>query len=184
MNSFMICITESTTRDCESCGQNILPYPLSDGSSCGDPAYQSFHCDKSTGKLQFLTLNGSYEVASINKDVNTFVIRANGAGNVDDCSAKESESRGLMLNQSLPFDVANWCYDDDSFKGERKIQIRWRLPLEPLCSFWDECTPDWPNSVCSVTTDGTRRCLCNQNYRWDGRALNCTHGEELTIFAF
>ena len=32
----------STVRNCEPCGTNVIPYPLSTGPNCGDPMYIAF----------------------------------------------------------------------------------------------------------------------------------------------
>ncbi|KAJ1382708.1 S-locus glycoprotein domain [Sesbania bispinosa] len=51
-----------TPRTCKPCGTNTVPYPLSTGLSCGDPAYFKFSCNISTGQLSFHdTNNNSYE---------------------------------------------------------------------------------------------------------------------------
>ncbi|KAF9661844.1 hypothetical protein SADUNF_Sadunf19G0111000 [Salix dunnii] len=62
-------------KSCEPCGINVIPYPLSTGSHCGNPMYFSFHCNTSTGKLSFKTQNGTYNITTIDQDVRTFVIQ-------------------------------------------------------------------------------------------------------------
>ncbi|CAK9161395.1 unnamed protein product [Ilex paraguariensis] len=49
-----------TVRDCEPCGNNIIPYPLSTGPTCVDPLYYSFYCDDSTGQVLFRAVSGNY----------------------------------------------------------------------------------------------------------------------------
>ncbi|TKY66923.1 G-type lectin S-receptor serine/threonine-protein kinase [Spatholobus suberectus] len=50
---------ESTGSSCGTCGTNFIPYPLSTGPSCGDPMYFTFHCNISTGELDFETPGGT-----------------------------------------------------------------------------------------------------------------------------
>ncbi|KAA8524527.1 hypothetical protein F0562_010950 [Nyssa sinensis] len=42
----------STSRNCEPCGTNIIPYPLSTGSNCGDPDYSSTNTGITDNLLQ------------------------------------------------------------------------------------------------------------------------------------
>ncbi|XP_073262835.1 G-type lectin S-receptor-like serine/threonine-protein kinase At4g03230 isoform X1 [Populus alba] len=153
----------SKAKSCEPCGINVIPYPLSTGSDCGDPMYFSFYCDNSTGKLSFKTHNGTYNVTTINQDTRTFVIQEK---DVDDCNAS---TRGQIrkFNTSFPFKMnasKHWC----------EIDIGWEPPQEPVCSSSSDCD-DWPNSTCNKKGNGTARCLCNSNFLWDGNALNCVH---------
>ncbi|KAG5224932.1 G-type lectin S-receptor serine/threonine-protein kinase [Salix suchowensis] len=67
--------TELKAKSCEPCGINEIPYPLSTGSDCGDPMYLSFYCDTLKGKLSFITQNGTYNVATIDRDIRTIVIQ-------------------------------------------------------------------------------------------------------------
>ncbi|KAH8480038.1 hypothetical protein H0E87_030313 [Populus deltoides] len=119
---------ESKAKSCEPCGINVIPYPLSTGSDCGDPMYFSFYCDNSTGKLSFKTHNGTYIITTINQDTRTFVIREK---DVDDCNAS---TRGQIrkFNTSFPFKMNNfklWC----------EIDIGWEPPPEPVCSSSSDC---------------------------------------------
>ncbi|KAL3509570.1 hypothetical protein ACH5RR_028971 [Cinchona calisaya] len=168
---------ESTRRDCETCGKYIIPYPLSSWPSCGDPTYHSFSCDESTDRLFFVSLNRSYEVISINKDSRRFVIQVN-IQRAENCGARTSVGRVLQLNQSLPFNVTDWCYsepvnlsDGTSIQSGQRIEIGWKPPLEPVCNSADDCQ-DWPDSTCAAE-HGTKRCLCNSNYQWDNLNLKC-----------
>ncbi|KAH8480040.1 hypothetical protein H0E87_030315 [Populus deltoides] len=173
---------ESKAKSCEPCGINVIPYPLSTGSDCGDPMYFSFYCDNSTGKLSFKTHNGNYSVTTVNQDTRTFVIQEK---DVDDCNAS---TRGQIrkFNTSFPFKMnasKRWCdtvagnfISNVSSQGLVEIDIGWEPPQEPVCSSSSDCD-DWPNSTCNVTGNGTARCLCNSNFLWDGMALNCVHGE-------
>ncbi|KAL9382724.1 hypothetical protein Peur_025759 [Populus x canadensis] len=165
---------ESKAKSCEPCGVNVIPYPLSTGSDCGDTMYFSFYCDNSTGKLSFKTHNGTYNVTTINQDRITFVIQEK---DVDDCNAS---TRGQIrkFNASSPFKMnasKRWCDSNVSSQGLAEIDIAWEPPPEPVCSSSSDCD-DWPNSTCNVTGNGTARCLCNSNFWWDGMALNCVHG--------
>ncbi|XP_058074995.1 uncharacterized protein LOC131223546 [Magnolia sinica] len=92
-------------RRCETCGTNSIPYPLSTGPNCGDPAYNSFHCNNSSGELRFQALDGSsYVISSINPITRTFVIKPEG---VDLCWARSSTRGDIHLNSSLPFHVTS-----------------------------------------------------------------------------
>ncbi|KAJ6855917.1 LOW QUALITY PROTEIN: hypothetical protein NC651_040517 [Populus alba x Populus x berolinensis] len=171
---------ESKAKSCDPCGINVIPYPLSTGSDCGDPMYFSFYCDNSTGTLSFKTHNGTYNVTTINQDTRTFVIQEK---DVDDCNAS---TRGQIrkFNTSFPFKVnasKRWCHtvagnfiSNVSSQGLVEIDIGWEPPPEPVCSSSSDCD-DWPNSTCNVTGNGTARCLCNSIFLWDGKALNCVH---------
>ncbi|KAJ6859428.1 hypothetical protein NC652_041650 [Populus alba x Populus x berolinensis] len=170
----LIADIESKAKSCEPCGINVIPYPLSIGSYCGDPMYSSFYCDKSTGKLSFKTHNGTYNVTTINQDTRTFVILEK---DVDDCNAS---TRGQIrkFNTSFPFKMnasKRWCDSNVSSQGLVEIVIGWEPPQEPVCSSSSDCD-DWPNSTCNKKGNGTARCLCNSNFWWDGNALNCVHG--------
>ncbi|XP_055804043.1 G-type lectin S-receptor-like serine/threonine-protein kinase At4g03230 isoform X2 [Solanum dulcamara] len=165
-----------TRRNCKPCGSNIIPYPLSSQPNCGDPLYYSFSCDDLTGEARFRTLNGSYPVIDIVEENRTFVIQVHAENAGNSCDTK---TQVLWLNQSLPFHRTNWCYEGKSqilssggFRNE--IQIMWKPPPEPTCSTSADCV-DWPNSSCNIREgQGQRRCLCNQFYKWDDLALNCT----------
>lgn len=175
---------ESKAKSCEPCGINVIPYPLSTGSDCGDPMYFSFYCDNSTGKLSFKTHNGTYNVTTINQDTRTFVIQEK---DVDDCNAS---TRGQIrkFNTSFPFKMNTSKPQCDAVEGNfistvssqglLEIDIGWEPPPEPVCSSSSDCD-DWPNSTCNVKGNGTARCLCNSNFWWDVNALNCVHGLEI-----
>ncbi|KAG9451918.1 hypothetical protein H6P81_004822 [Aristolochia fimbriata] len=88
-------------KRCPSCGANIIPYPLSTGPNCGDPAYRSFSCNTSIGELRFQALDGvSYPVTSINAEELTFVIQPRRI-----CWPNEPKSRDLRLNSTQPFQI-------------------------------------------------------------------------------
>ncbi|MBA0815820.1 hypothetical protein Gohar_000552 [Gossypium harknessii] len=171
---------EASTRNCETCGTNSVPYPLSTGPKCGDPMYFSFHCNNDTGKLSFMAPNGRYSVVVVNPDARTFVIQMK-AEEANNCAALHaSASRILQFNQSSPFNVTSSCSgelgnltSDSTLEGTVEVEISWKPPLEPMCSSSADCK-DWPHSTCNENKNGQRRCLCNSTYHWDGSVLNCT----------
>ncbi|KAJ4839051.1 hypothetical protein Tsubulata_037792, partial [Turnera subulata] len=97
---------ESTTRGCGSCGTDMIPYPLSTGSQCGDPAYFNFYCNTSTGQLSFETPSGAYRITRVDTELHKFVIQTKDA---DSCKALNSNVKFLLSNQSSPFHVIRWC---------------------------------------------------------------------------
>jgi hypothetical protein len=147
----------STVRNCEPCGSNLIPYPLSTRTNCGDPMYFSFYCNTSSGQLSFKASRGTYRVTRINPSARTFVIQVNYAIGTP------------LLNESLPF-RRNY-----SFEVKDEIEISWEPPQQPICNSSRDCK-DWPNSICNIAMDGNKRCLCKQNFFWDGSILNCTQG--------
>ncbi|KAK9000856.1 hypothetical protein V6N11_081339 [Hibiscus sabdariffa] len=171
---------EATTRNCETCGTNLVPYPLSTGTKCGDPMYFSFFCDDNTHELSFMAPNGSYGVITVNPDARTFFIQMK-AKEAYNCSAMQSSaSRILQFNQSSPFNVTGNCRgdvgnltSDSSLEGTVEVEISWKPPLEPICTSSADCK-DWPHSTCNETGNGPRRCICDTAFHWDGSVLNCT----------
>ncbi|KAH7532975.1 hypothetical protein FEM48_Zijuj04G0080400 [Ziziphus jujuba var. spinosa] len=171
---------ESTARSCETCGTNLIPYPLSTGPKCGDPLYYSFRCNSSSDQVSFETPSGAYQVVSINPDTQKFVIQTKEA---DNCK-NSLRGKTLLLNQALPFHLTGRCNADlanssseISFKNGDIVEISWDPPLEPPCSSSADCQ-DWPNSTCSATQKGKNRCICNINFRWDNLKLKCTAGDD------
>ncbi|GAU39219.1 hypothetical protein TSUD_270620 [Trifolium subterraneum] len=66
---------ERTPRTCEPCGTNIVPYPLSTGSNCGDHKYFNFACNNATSQLSFKANNNiSYTVIRVEPNTN-FVVK-------------------------------------------------------------------------------------------------------------
>ncbi|XP_028066279.1 G-type lectin S-receptor-like serine/threonine-protein kinase At4g03230 isoform X1 [Camellia sinensis] len=159
---------ELTSRDCEPCGANILPYPLRTGQNCGDPMYNNFRCNKSAGQVEFHEPSGIYRVTSINPDNLTFIIElTDTVKNADICRANN-----FRVSPSLPYKVIG-----SSCNASLAVEISWDPAPQPTCTSLEDCK-DWPNSSCNTTADGKRRCLCNANYQWDGLKLNCTtHGQ-------
>ncbi|KAL4361221.1 hypothetical protein GQ457_04G004880 [Hibiscus cannabinus] len=158
---------ESTKRSCETCGTNLIPYPLSTGPKCGDATYRSFRCNVTSGEVTFDVPSGNYRVTSIDPETRKFVIQTNDA---NDCKAGNLSDDFFHFKQPLPFHVTSRCTT-----GE--VEIGWDPPLQPICSSPTDCK-DWPNSTCNVTSVGTKRCLCNTNFRWDNSNLNCTEDDD------
>ncbi|XP_059449197.1 G-type lectin S-receptor-like serine/threonine-protein kinase At4g03230 [Corylus avellana] len=163
----------STPRNCEPCGTNLIPYPLSIGRNCGDLMYFNFYCNNSTGQVNFTMPNGStYRVVSIDPSKRIFlIIQVKYAGNY---------ITGLQqLNKSFLFHPT---IDSGNYSSEVRdaIEISWTRPLEPSCSSSNDCK-DWPNSTCNEAKDGNRRCLCTKNFHWNGSNLNCTKEEKLSL---
>ncbi|XP_068667552.1 G-type lectin S-receptor-like serine/threonine-protein kinase At4g27290 isoform X2 [Aristolochia californica] len=96
---------ENTGRRCQTCGTNIIPYPLSTGPNCGDPAYNSFSCNSTAGQLRFNALDGSsYAITSINTELRTFVIQPE---DMHICWPNGAKSKDVLLNNRLPFYLTN-----------------------------------------------------------------------------
>ena len=164
----------STLRNCEPCGTNVIPYPLSTRPNCGDLMYFSFECNNYTGQLSFKAPTGTYRVNAIYPSEQKFVIQVKFA----DYSGARNAGGGQWLNQSLPFPfrVVNSSFYDVSDKVGSNItgvEISWEPPLEPTCNSSADCK-DWPNSICNEAADGKMRCHCLSKYRWDVSNLNCT----------
>lgn len=156
--------TESTAkRNCEPCGTNVIPYPLSSSSDCGDPMYLSFDCKTTSGQISFKTPSGTYRVTIIDPNTRKFFIQV-----------KAGES--LQLNQSLPFHLTSPRNSSTEVSSQvtDNVEIIWEPPLEPLCNVSADCM-DWPHSTCKSGNDG-KRCLCTISFLWDGTRLNCTKG--------
>ncbi|KAF9670893.1 hypothetical protein SADUNF_Sadunf13G0116500 [Salix dunnii] len=170
---------ESSAATCETCGTNMIPYPLSTGPKCGDPAYLNFYCNLSSGQLNFKARGDTYRVTKINPGMHTFVIQTETA---DSCQSIKSNGNLLQLNQSSPFHVIRFCHavmgnisSTVSLTGGDEVEIGWDPPSEPTCFSSSDCK-DWPNSSCSVRRDGKKLCLCNAPFKWDGLKLKCTGG--------
>lgn len=168
---------ESAATTCGTCGTNMIPYPLSTGPKCGDPAYLNFYCNLSSGQLNFKARGDTYRVTKINPGMHTFVIQTETA---DSCKSIKSNGNLLQLNQSSPFHVIRFCNVDlgnisstISFTGGDEVEIGWDPPPEPTCFSSSDCKY-WPNSTCSARIDGKKLCLCNAKFKWDGLKLKCT----------
>jgi hypothetical protein len=158
---------ESTVRNCDPCGTNLIPYPLSTGPNCGDRMYFSFDCNSSTSQVSFKAPSSTYRVASIDPSTQTFVIQVN-------VGFERNSSGTQLLNDLMPFNELSNDSGKFSSSVEAEIKISWQTPLEPSCNSSGDCK-EWPNSTCNVTRDG-KRCLCTGNFQWDGSNLNCTKG--------
>lgn len=161
-----------TKRNCETCGINLIPYPLSTKADCGDPKYFSFLCNTSIGQINFMAPSGTYPVTGINPDSRNFTIQVKGAD-----SYRRNAEGHFQLNQSLPFKFIglNSNFDLRSKNGY-EVVIGWEPPQEPTCASPRDCE-EWPHSTCNLTNNGERRCLCKETFRWDGIALNFTQGK-------
>ncbi|XLT31002.1 hypothetical protein HN873_062294 [Arachis hypogaea] len=163
---------EPTPRTCEPCGTNMVPYPLSTSSNCGDPMYFNFSCNPSTGQLSFISRtsnsNATYQkVAIVYSESRKFVMQVHPSNT--HCEDERPESDETMQIHS-PFSVAYDCFD------KAKVEVTWEPPHEPVCSEPKDCV-GWNHSSCKVASGG-KRCLCDKNYHWDGIALACTIADE------
>ncbi|CAH2071816.1 unnamed protein product, partial [Thlaspi arvense] len=162
---------ESTSRDCVTCGTNIIPYPLSTAPGCGDSNYFNFNCNMSTGQVVFRgSSNISYNVTSINPDTHRFLIKIKEV--VVNCTDENQMRRISELKLSSPYHLTGKC-NADKITGGTEVEIRWDPPLEPTCALSVDCK-DWPNSSCSNSGEGKKRCFCNHGFKWDGFNLSCT----------
>ncbi|KAE8672716.1 hypothetical protein F3Y22_tig00111834pilonHSYRG00008 [Hibiscus syriacus] len=125
-----------------TCGTNIIPYPLSTRSNCGDLKYFKFDCqtENDTGLISFnangRTLEPTESVESIRRH--------------EACLAtKDNFSIDSLGNDK-------WFYE---------VKIEWSPPIEPIGSSKDY--KDWPDSSCNVAPDGKNRCTCNSPSIWD-----------------
>ena len=166
--------TEPTKRNCENCGSNMIPYPLSTGSKCGDPMYSNFECNTTTGQVWFQVPGGPYRVTSIDPESLTFEIQLKDA----DCSSRSLNNKIPPLDP--PFRMTGVCKevgtDNSGSKMSLKkngivVEISWKPSLEPVCTSSADCK-DWKNSTCR-TRMGMRRCFCNENFAWNSSSLNC-----------
>ncbi|EOX99237.1 S-locus lectin protein kinase family protein, putative isoform 2 [Theobroma cacao] len=172
---------ESGSRTCETCGTNIIPYPLSTGLSCGDPMYFSFNCqtETDTGEISLNASGQHYRVTSINLKTQRFSIQVQ---NAENCRGRDSMEKLLQLPGSSPFFVSSACnatrdnFSTDSLSEAKlfyEVEIGWKPPLEPICGSSEDCE-DLPNSSCNVAADGKNRCSCNGSFQWDPSRWRCT----------
>ncbi|GAU39216.1 hypothetical protein TSUD_270590 [Trifolium subterraneum] len=162
--SFLLLLNKSlepTPRTCEPCGTNMVPYPLSTGSNCGDLKYFNFICNTSTGQLNFTTSDEvSYRVIRVNPISRTFTIYNEDSSLNRNCG--DGSNRTGNLKVSSPFHSDNWC--------SQQVEVSWDPPSEePVCDNSVDCQ-GWKSSTCSKGN----RCVCNANYRWNGESLSCT----------
>ena len=155
---------EPTVQNCEPCGTNMIPYPLSTSSNCGDPMYFSFNCNTTSGQVSFKAPSGTYRVTNIDQNTSKFFIQVKDVGS-------------LRLNQSLPFNLTTprKSSSNVSSRVTNDVEIVREPPQEPICNLPTDCN-DWPHSTCKSAIDGKKRCLCTKSFRWDGSKLSCTQG--------
>lgn len=173
-------VAEPLKKSCGTCGTNIIPYPLSNGSNCGDPSYSLFNCNNSTGQLYFQTPNNKYRVIRVDQQTLNFTIQLN----LSDCTNGTSDISSVLSQSSQFYKVKchhtlNNLSSDASSTAEllTELEIRWNLPkTEPPCDSSDDCL-DWPWTTCNTTGNGTKRCLCISNLRWNSTILNCTESQ-------
>lgn len=171
---------ERTKRDCKPCGTGIIPYPLSTGPNCGDPKYDKFFCNTTTGQIYWVAPNNeSYRVTNINGEQHKFSIEINGHQTCESIDVMLKDSPALYVDSSCNSGesnpIAGPVFTDATFQ---ELEIHWKQPLEPLCNKSINCI-DWPNSSCSATGHGESRCLCNASFRWDPVNFTCIPGEEI-----
>ncbi|XP_030534302.1 wall-associated receptor kinase-like 20 [Rhodamnia argentea] len=97
----------SAQRTCPNCGSMSIPYPLSTNPACGNPDY-SLRCDPGSGKLYFVSLNGSsYLVNRIIASSQRMVVQPS-PWTGSSCVTRDAlVSEGLWLNQTLPFNITS-----------------------------------------------------------------------------
>lgn len=102
----LTCVGYTTSATvCSNCGTTRVPYPLSTGPNCGDPAYK-IRCD--AGTLRFDTLNNTYAITSVSPENQRLVIRpAEFINNNRTCVTTDLPTEGVQLNTSLPFNVTS-----------------------------------------------------------------------------
>ncbi|KAL6330201.1 hypothetical protein AAG906_040122 [Vitis piasezkii] len=169
---------EPMGRNCKICGTNIIPYPLSTGTDCGDPKYLSFYCENSTGQVIFMRPNNTYyQVTSIRPEAKEFSIQLG----EDNCIASSDAMKKLLSSTRTHHFGEKWVHGEKSTSSLypfsdaewlREIQIEWRPPLEPICNSTEDCKY-WPHSNCNTTRDGQKRCHCKINYQWDPTNVSC-----------
>ncbi|XP_031392319.1 G-type lectin S-receptor-like serine/threonine-protein kinase At4g03230 [Punica granatum] len=164
-------------RTCETCGANIIPYPLSTGKNCGDPSYSGFSCDNSTGQVYFESDLSPYRLTDIDPTAQRFNIQAK---DPSDCTLKDEYliKNILELDQSSPFNLISNCNysQDERFK---EIEIGWKPPAEPNCDSSKDCL-DWPNTICNETGGG-KSCLCKQHFKWNASTIKCVPAKKESI---
>ncbi|CAJ2654954.1 unnamed protein product [Trifolium pratense] len=153
---------EQTPRTCEPCGTNIIPYPLSTGSNCGDLKYFNFSCNNLTSQLSFTTTNNnSYRVTRVLPGSRTFTIYNEGNSLYQYCDEGLNRTGNLKVSSPYSMTSNNLCSDH--------VEVNWEPPSEePICDNLGDCH-GWKHSTCSKTN----RCLCNANYEWNGEHLSC-----------
>ncbi|CAD6247229.1 unnamed protein product [Miscanthus lutarioriparius] len=107
----VLVLPASHARVCPPCGSTAVPYPLSTGDGCGDPAYK-VRC-AANSSLLFDALNGtSYPITSITPAAQRLVVSpapfvSQPQGSSLCVSEGAAAGRGVQLNASLPFNVSS-----------------------------------------------------------------------------
>ncbi|PQQ08527.1 wall-associated receptor kinase-like 20 [Prunus yedoensis var. nudiflora] len=97
--------TAATVKRCPDCGHTWVPYPLSTSPDCGNQQYK-VRCN--AGVLWLDTLNSSsYLVTSINPLTQRLIIPPPGLANNVTCMAADFKSQGILLDNSLPFNISS-----------------------------------------------------------------------------
>ncbi|XP_027927838.1 uncharacterized protein LOC114184726 [Vigna unguiculata] len=160
---------EATAKSCEPCGANEIPYPLSTGPNCGDPTYNNFSCNESTGDVSFRMPGGkSYLVTWIDEDTRMFYIET------DD--SYSCGSRNLNNTLKSPFSVVA---DSECSIKDGVIKMSWEAAPEPPCKKPTDCE-NWLHSTCTGTSKGDRRCHCNPHYSWNNSIMICAKEKHST----
>lgn len=93
----------SALSACSKCGDSEVPYPLSTNNDCGDKRYK-IYCNN--GSLEFLSATGTYyKILRIDPNANKLVIRPPFIQK-DTCYSSDLPSGGLILDESLPFNIS------------------------------------------------------------------------------
>ncbi|XP_060959411.1 G-type lectin S-receptor-like serine/threonine-protein kinase At4g03230 [Cannabis sativa] len=170
--------TETFKKSCKACGANIIPYPLSTSSDCGDPLYSDFTCDTNSGEVFFQALHHKYRVTNIDPVHRKFTVQL-----TEELGCTASVQ---MLNQSLGYTVSRGCSSLQSsivpnmfpFFSRAQIielEIQWNKPLRPPCKTTSDCD-EIVNSDCNdAKEDGSRRCTCLKHFTWDSESLTCIY---------
>ncbi|XP_062106207.1 G-type lectin S-receptor-like serine/threonine-protein kinase At4g03230 [Humulus lupulus] len=166
--------TETGLRSCKPCGANLIPYPLSTSSGCGDPIYGNFTCDTDYGQVFFKAGDDKRRVTNIKPEYKKFSVHVEEL----DC-----EKFIMMVNQSLSYNVTRGCSSEQStlhsnifpynYRRPIEVELQWKPPRPPACDEPADCT-DWLNSHCgNATKEEKRRCTCNEHYHWNLERISC-----------
>ncbi|KAK1409440.1 hypothetical protein QVD17_35966 [Tagetes erecta] len=152
---------------CPDCGTNLVPYPLSTESACGQQPYK-IQCDG--GVLKFDTLNNTYPIISILSRNRTLVIQQpNLLANT--CTKGDHATNSIQLNNSLPFTISHINCTN------LLVELKWVLPPEPPCKT-DACCES--SATCRAAIDGSLRCFCKPRFHWDAILGECASVADLT----
>ncbi|KAJ6885043.1 hypothetical protein NC652_031906 [Populus alba x Populus x berolinensis] len=130
--------TESAATACGTCGTNMIPYPLSTGPKCGDPAYLNFYCNLSSGQLNFKARGDTYRVTKINPGTHTFVIQTETADSDDIYVTYSASENSAILRVTLVPDgrieLLLWQEINNDWLS------MWQWP-STYCEFYAQCSP-------------------------------------------